>query len=400
MPSFTAYYCTPTGKKQKRLWFKELNFSHSLGCIGEGKIVVPSGKDTFAPYSRVNIYRQEETLTNNGVFVLTDVKESLVFSFFILKIQFQTTDEGEYLTSLSGLSVDQFILSSRVTAYREQTANTKKSADYADDVIKDLVRENLTTSSGTDYDGNTITKRTISSYLLVDTDSSSGGLVSWEGAFKNLLEELQSIQRATIASGGEVFFGITYQTDELLLFSTKLERWGRYKPGFIFGQEMGNIRGASLTADHTREVNAVYGLWSGTGAQRNIIEADIDDSMNYNPFSRREIAVNVSRAETEEAAELAVYNELKKRRATLKFTGQIMSTFRTPYGASGWMLGDVVTANYVFGFETSEIFGIPVNQKRYVADVMIRRVNVRVDSNGMENITGDIESVAVRQVGV
>jgi hypothetical protein len=51
-------------------------------------------------------------------------------------------------------------------------------------------------------------------------------------------------------------------------------------------------------------------------------------------------------------------------------------------------------------YEANNIFGIVINDQKYIADVMIRRVNVRVDSNGMENITGDIESVAVRQVGI
>ena len=406
--TFKAYHCDQTGRRlsEIRNWH-ELQFTHSLGEVGEGKITVPNtSRNNYQPYDRIHIYRAQ-AYTNYSVTTGTQsgIKENFVFGFFILRLDYETKDNGIFLLSLSGMGLGQYILSSRVVAYREQTANTKKSADYADDVMKDLVRENLGSSSVTDYDGNSITTRNLAAYITVETDVSAGVLVSWEGAWKSLHEELQGIQKASVIGGEEMFFGIELITDTALVFRTRPTIWGRYKAnvgntpnGLLFSKEQGSLSGGMLTIDHMREANAVYGLWSGTGSQRNIIEADRESVLGV--FSRRERAVNVSRAETEEMAELAIYNELMTKRPTIRFSGRIVSTPSTPFGFDGWLLGDIVTISYTMNYEANNIFGIVINDQKYIADVMIRRVNVRVDSNGMENITGDIESVAVRQVGI
>jgi hypothetical protein len=239
----------------------------------------------------------------------------------------------------------------------------------------------------------------------VDSDYSAGVTVTWQGAWKTLLDELQAIQRASVIGGEEMFFGVELVTDTNLVFRTRGGIWGRYKGtagnpagGLVFGQKYGNISNGKLTVDHMREANVIYGLWSGTGEQRNIMEAERANITGV--FSRRERVVNVSRADTEEMAELAVYNELMKNRPTIRFTGRIVATPSTPFGIDGWLLGDVVTLSYTLNYESNDIFGIVIDNKNYIADVMVRRVNVRVDSNGVENITGDIESVAVRQVGI
>lgn len=406
--TFKAYHCDQTGRRlsEIRNWH-ELQFTHSLGEVGEGRIVLPNNsRKNFQPYDRIHIYRTQ-SYTNTSLFGVGQptIKENFVFGYFILKIDYQTADNGAFLLSLSGLGLGQFILSSRIVAYREQTANTKKSADYADDVMKDLVRENLGSSSTTDYDGNSITTRNLSAYITIDSDVSGGVLVSWEGAWKSLHEELQAIQKASVIGGEEMFFGLELVTDTALIFRTRASVWGRYKGsagntsnGLIFSQEKGNISGGSLTIDHMREANVVYGLWSGTGSQRNIVAAEREDVLGV--FSRRERSVNVSRVETEEMADLAVYNELMGKRPTIRFTGRIVATPSTPYGFDGWLLGDIVTIAYTTNYEGNNILGIVTTDKKYIADVMVRRVNVRVDSNGAENITGDIESVAVRQVGI
>lgn len=405
--TFKVYHCDQTGRRIKEItnWY-ELGFTHSLGEVGEGKITVPTGGNNVQPYDRIHIYRTQ-THPNPSVIApgQNTIKENFVFGFFVLKIDYETTKSGAFVLSLTGWSIGQYILSSRVVAYREQTASTKKSADYADDIMKDLVRENLGANSVTDYDAVATDLRDLSDYITVDDDFGAGVTVSWEGAWSNLLKELQAIQKASVIGGQEMFFGMEVVSDLRIAFRTRADLWGRNKAaigntsnGLVFSQERGNISNGKLSIDHTKEITNVYGLWSGTGEQRNIIEANRENVLGV--FSRRESATNASRAETEEMAQLVTYNELMGKRPTIRFEGQIIATPSAPYGFDGWLLGDIVTISYTMDYQANDIFGIVLKDRRYIADVMVRKVTVRVDSNGAENITGDIESVLVRQVGV
>ncbi len=79
-------------------------------------------------------------------------------------------------------------------------------SDQADDLMKDVVTENLT--SNQDYSGTPTPSRDLSSYLSVAADASAGPTVEMSYSWANVLTVLQDIQAATKAAGNEVFFYI------------------------------------------------------------------------------------------------------------------------------------------------------------------------------------------------
>ena len=91
-------------------------------------------------------------------------------------------------------------------------------------------------------------------------------------------------------------------------------------------------------------------------------------------WNRREVFANATSAKTAAARTAAGNDKLAKERPTIKFTGSLVDIPEARYGVH-WFLGDKVTAAFRGAYY----------------DVIIRAVQVSVNTSGKENIVTKLE---------
>ncbi len=288
-----------------------------------------------------------------------------------------TNEQGGRYAEITAADLN-VLFDSRVIAYREASAEADKSG-AADDLIKAYVRENVGALSTTDYDGNTITTRDASAWLTVAADQSAAVSVEWKASGAGLLSTMQDLQKAAIAGGSDLVWGITYQADKAVLV-TGLQFTGVNRTtSAVFSIENGNLRNPKIVYDYMAYTSVAYSADAGKGAEQAIVEVASPGVVIRSIASRREAWVNSSGETTDELTADA-QAEVTSAYPRLRLEGEIVSNNKTPYAVpvnGSWKLGDLVSVN--FGGQTFA--------------VLVKAVNVRVDQRtGDTMIRARIES--------
>lgn len=294
-------------------------------------------------------------------------REYIDFAGFVRQAQ-RTYQGGESRLILSGPDYND-LLSRRIVAYAAGTAYARKdTADYADDMMKAFVRENLGALA-------VDTTRSVAALgFTVQVDLSAGTSLRKSAAWNRLdqtLRELYESSRKTTTTA--TFYGVEPLGDGYdMEFRTRIGQWGqdhRYPDGadgaVIFSIERGNLDNVSQVYDAAEEITDVYGC--GEGQLENRVQVTVSDATRRaaSVLNRREAAyenpgIATTAALTDEAQE-----ELEAGAPRESFTAEPLSVVGCEYGVH-WTFGDRVTAIWM-GDEM---------------DVHIAGIEVRVDEGG------------------
>jgi hypothetical protein len=282
------------------------------------------------------------------------------------------------------------LLDNRLVAYRGETSQTVKD-DTADNIMKALVRENIGSSSTTDYDGNAITTRNYTG-LQVDSDTSSGPTLTMTGIeWQSVLSVLQEAQAASAVAGLETYFGmIPNGTNGPPRFRTAVTLWGKDLANSVFfSSSNGTLLNPSIVYQWRNAASVAYVGESGEPAERTINTVN-SSNISVSGDTRREVWVNGGRIDPESGdittqLRLMARNELARQRPYLLQSGAILSNRRAPYKFSygnvqGWDLGDSVTC----------VIDTSGRITRFVA--VIRAVQVTMREDGHVGVAARVES--------
>ena len=351
---------------------QSFEYVKTLGDIGYGTFSFPQNSqiyDNQIPDRRILVYRRN---TNGSL--------SLDFTWLLRRFSYNTTIQGQTNIHLAGFDLNS-LLDRRIIAYYAASSESSK-ADFADDMMKEIVTENLLTNA--DYSGTPTTyNRDISSYgFSVERDLGIGPSIDKGFAWRNVLKVLQDIQATSKQLDNEVFFGFVPTSEKTAEFRTWLGNGDRtlatgVNP-VVFSLAWGNLIEPRLTYDFTEENNLVYGGGRGNEDARTIATAYDEGRAVLSRLGHNEAFYNASISDDSNIVEDAANQQLGLQRPKNILIGTLLDTPLTPYGGlQGWQLGNKVTINYV--------------GKQF--NVIIRSISVRVNDNGKEIIRSRIEEV-------
>lgn len=265
-----------------------------------------------------------------------------------------------------------YLLSGRVVAYSAGSAQADQ-ADYADDMLKAIAAQNLGSSA-------TAARQISSTYFSVAGDASAGPSLTKAFSYRNVLDVMKEIAEAARQAGTETYFQIEPTTETAFEFRTYTGQPGHDRTsdaagGLTFGLEFGNLSDPALDYDAEAEVNFAYGLGQGEGSDRNVQTGEDTTRSGASLFARREAAAQSSNESTDAGVADAADATVNAGRPQLLFTATLLSVPGSVYGLD-WGFGDRVTVSFD---------GLQF-------DALVRAVNVNVDRNGQETVTGALEA--------
>ena len=239
---------------------------------------------------------------------------------------------GRYYIDLAGPSLTD-LLNRRITPFASTSAYAQKT-DYADDLMKAIVREQMGTLA-------TDSTRSIEGYLDVQGDQSRAPEVTKDFSCRNVLSTLQEIAQISAANDVPLCFDVVWVAQNTYEFRTYpyqrgLDRSGGGSNSLTLSEERGTLADPSITEDYTQEVTYAYaGELFGTASDTRRI--------SMSPFNRREAYTDASGYTTQVAMAYEAQRVLREGRPRILFEGSIMDNDATRYGIE-WEWGDVVTA--------------------------------------------------------
>jgi hypothetical protein len=247
------------------------------------------------------------------------------------------------------------LLRRRKIAYYTETTYTDKS-DFADDVMKEFVDEQLVNPVLYDDTGTPDTDRSISAYLSISADLSDGPTISRRATWSEyLLTTCQRISEASREAGNEVFFGIRpnniAQNSIDWIFVTNTGQPGADLTSgsnqVVFSQERKNMKNPRYREDWADSANFIYGAGPGQASARIIETAEDTVRSKAGIFARRE---GYAEARNQKADSTAVQDnansELEARRPLREFRSETVDVAGSRFGVD-WDLGDKVIAEYL-----------------------------------------------------
>lgn len=297
---------------------------------------------------------------------LPNAVPTLDFVGFVRRVRADGSDEKKRRT-IQGYSPN-WLLGGRIVYAAAGSPNASKS-DYADDMMKDIVREQMGASAAA-------ARALNSSYFSVQSDASAGPSITKAFAYDNVLDVLRELSEVARQAGTETFFEVRALGLNRFVFVTSAEQLGNdlRDSGAVFSDESGTLENPSLSEDWGEEANFGYGLGEGTGAARTIQTAEDTERSGATWYARREVAKdarNQATAGTLAAAQSAIV----AHRPFLAFSAGIVNTAGSLYGVN-WGFGDRIKCSY--------------DGRQF--DGLIRAVTVSMSDSGKETISAKIEA--------
>lgn len=243
----------------------------------------------------------------------------------------------------------KLILASRNIAYNDYTDYTQK-VDYADDMLKALVRENAG-SLATD------TTRDLSTYLGVQPDASAAPVIRMEGLSRRQLDQVcTDIANASANDDTPTWLGFDIELADQL--SGKLEfrtyigqrgvdhRFPSGNPPLLLSVELGNLANVQTGVQYGDSASFIYVGGAGVGTIRAVATAQDDALIALSPFGRRERFVDGSSIMAADALAYQARAELRGARPRQFMQASLVETNTTLRGVE-WDFGDYCTATYL-----------------------------------------------------
>lgn len=267
-----------------------------------------------------------------------DGARSLFNVYFINKWRFLTTGAREAVWIWGDDPV--MLLKRRVVAFRSEQAESAKT-DFADDMMKEIVDENLVNPA--------VAARAMPG-VTVAGDNGDGPSLTKAFSFDNVLKTLKSLNEASRDQGTEVFFDMAVSdvtnTSIAFQFRTFINQPGQDVSSRVsFDQELGNLGNPELEYDYTEEANYIYAGGQGEAITREIQEADDAARIAISRYGRTEVFTDARRSKTPAAVLEEARSTLEDRKPKTRFLGDALSTTATQFGRD-WNWGDRVTERY------------------------------------------------------
>lgn len=353
--------------------FISLNYTRVLNGIGTLTLVQPSDFDiTIAKIDRkIEVWRKPSTGT-----------QILENAFFIRKPLTRTRSDGVTNFRLSAPDLNE-LLSRRIVAFSAGSSQAEKS-DFADDMMKEIVDENLGSSAGAGRD-------LTAAGFTIAADVSLGPSLDKAFSRRNVLDIIKDLSDAARDDGTEVYFDVIQSSpavgvdNAILEFRTYISQRGQDRRSgsgsepIQIGLEFGNLEFPEFEEDYTEEVNFVYAGGQGEGEDRLIQTASDDGRINLSLWNRREVFRDARHQQVAASVLNTAESRLIEGRPKQRFSGELISIPGSEYGKD-WGFGDRVTVIY----EGRQL------------DAMVRAVSVSLSQTGDERILGLLEVTSVQ----
>lgn len=265
-------------------------------------------------------------------------------TWIIRRIVETLNTDGTLTISIGAFSGNEILLR-RLVAYDDGTSYASKT-DQADDMMKQVVRENYSASASN-------TARQISTtYFTIENDSSLGPSITKEFGWNNVMDICQDISLTTISAGSSVYFDVVspqYNTFEFRTYRSQRGLDHRSSGGItpvILSPDRGNLTNVVRSFDYSGEATYIYAGGRGYNQFRYIGSASSSDRINISPFGLRELFINAGQENVATAVDNAALSGLRENRPQRVFHGEIVNIpSSTEYGVH-WGFGDLVTIEF------------------------------------------------------
>lgn len=338
----------------------DLSFDYSWQTLGFGS---PKALDR-----RVEIWRG----ANN-------TRASRLAVYFLRRIERKVSRAG--LINTVGGPGPGDLYHRRIVAYAVGSSQASKD-DYADDMMKGIIRENLG-ASATDSDRD-ITGLDFS----IQADISAAPNVKHNINRDKIQDTLEEIAQKSRIEGTRLYYGIVPVTGSGGVTACQFRTWIN-QPGqdltgsqnLVFSWERSNLSNPKYSIDYGDTINYVYAGGQGEQAARNVRAVSDATRIAYSRYNRREgwaDARDVVSGSANENAEIDDRGNaaLRDGEPVREFSTDIVDAPNSRFSVD-WKWGDRVKVDFVEQFE-----------------VVIDKVRVKVGSDGEEEITAKTEWVA------
>jgi len=282
--------------------------------------------------------------------------------------------DGELVIDLEGVDeVD--LLRRRVVAAFSGSANATATAEESDDLMKRLATDMLSDVIAPTPDEGT---RAWSSFS-VQGDLTLGPTLTESFEWRNVLDLFEDLAEASLAAGTEIFFTVDSVINAVntitFEFRTTIGQPGQDRTAFVvFDADNRTLISPSLEYDYRDEVNYIYGLGQGEGADQNIQQVANAVRYGASKWNRCEGTAYAGGEETDNGVMSQARVAREKGRPRRTFSGKLVDSPGLRFGVD-WNWGDKVRAR-AFGLEF---------------DAIARKVFVRIDRDQQESIDSILE---------
>lgn len=244
--------------------------------------------------------------------------------------------------------------------------------DQADDLIKQVVRDNL----GADADAS---RDLTDAGFTVQANAGAGASIVKSFPWRNVLAVCQDASEASAQAGTAVYFDVvpTWTTTGLTFeFRTFVTRRGIDRTDTtLVGYEIGNLADPVLEYDYTQEVNWCKAGGQGEEADRMTATSEDTDRSGASVWALCEAFQDARQVKASATLADMADKRVSEGRPRLVFTGNMLECETTMYGRD-WEFGDELTCT-AFG-------------RQFVG--MVRSVRVSMTAAGEENIAARLET--------
>lgn len=265
--------------------------------------------------------------------------------FFMRDITYEEDFKGNDVIVLAGPDAND-LLARRIVAYAAGSSQSKKT-DNADDMIKEIVKENLGSSAASARDLTDLN-------FTIAGDISAAPSITKSFSWRTLLRVLKDIAGVSAEKGTNLYFDVVpkvISSSEIgFEFQTFTDQRGQDRTydsnnPVVFSKEWGNLADPMLRYDYTKEANYIYGGGQGEGSDRVIEEVSDDARVGASVWNRREKFADARNESSTDGVVNKAEEVLQENRPLKRFTGKLLDTPQARYGVD-WFFGDKVEISY------------------------------------------------------
>jgi hypothetical protein len=241
------------------------------------------------------------------------------------------------------------VLDRRIIAYYASATQTRKTTMAADDMIKEIASENIS-STASDYGGSAVRGLAAARFSIQD-NMTQGAVISKEFAWRSVLPAFQEIASTSYENGTYLAFDVVvadHATGALQLRTYTGQRGvDRRDPTgtrpILLSGDNGNLNDAVLTYDYTQEVTWAYAGGKGQENLRVVEEGADTQRASASPFNRIEVFVNAATSDDPAAVEDEATAAVFLGQPLVYVSGEMVETLQCRRGIH-FEFGDIVTA--------------------------------------------------------
>jgi hypothetical protein len=240
------------------------------------------------------------------------------------------------------------LINRRIIAYYSDKSETFKTAE-ADDMIKEIIRENMGASAPVDEAGRP--RAYDADYFSVMADTTEGPIITRNFPWRFVLPTIQEIAQSSRDLGSPLYFDMVPSAEparfEFQTFIPYLgvDRSMSTSVPIIFAKDMGNLGNPRWEEDWFDERNYVYGGGQGEGTDRVIDPEDDVWRMHKSIWNRRECFQDAREETTVLGVANKAFERMQKDRPVVRFDALLLDVANTRFGKD-WSYGDNITARY------------------------------------------------------